>query len=188
MGRSVPKSKRAPYVYNRDFIVVDDISGVLKLRSQCAIDGYGFLSSQGDPRNPQEIAPVIREQMAAWPDPRPITPAEYINDLDVVYFLFNYVVVSVASRQTVFDATASIGFNGPIASMAWSVDGVYDTSGLVPTVTMDAGLHTISVLLTDTYGNQQTFEFEYTQPDVGLDFVSGEQFMFISGGAIDFIG
>jgi hypothetical protein len=55
MARSVPKCKRAAYVYDRDFIVVDDISGVLKMRSECAIDGYGFLSSQGDIRNPQEI-------------------------------------------------------------------------------------------------------------------------------------
>ena len=72
MARSVPKCKRAAYVYDRDFIVVDDISGVLKMRSECAIDGYGFLSSQGDIRNPQEIPPIINEQMAAWPDPRPI--------------------------------------------------------------------------------------------------------------------
>ena len=72
MARSVPKCKRAAYVYDRDFIVVDDISGVLKMRSECAIDGYGFLSSQGDIRNPQETPPIIREQMAAWPDPRPI--------------------------------------------------------------------------------------------------------------------
>ena len=70
MARSVPKCKRAAYVYDRDFIVVDDISGVLKMRSECAIDGYGFLSSQGDIRNPQETPPIIREQMAAWPDPR----------------------------------------------------------------------------------------------------------------------
>ena len=38
MARSVPKCKRAAYVYDRDFIVVDDISGVLKMRSECAID------------------------------------------------------------------------------------------------------------------------------------------------------
>ena len=63
MARSVPKCKRAAYVYDRDFIVVDDISGVLKMRSECAIDGYGFLSSQGDIRNPQEIPPIINEQM-----------------------------------------------------------------------------------------------------------------------------
>ena len=59
MARSVPKCKRAAYVYDRDFIVVDDISGVLKMRSECAIDGYGFLSSQGDIRNPQEIPQLL---------------------------------------------------------------------------------------------------------------------------------
>jgi len=89
MARSVPKCKRAAYVYDRDFIVVDDISGVLKMRSECAIDGYGFLSSQGDIRNPQETPPIIREQMAAWPDPRPIgqpvfTPSfEYEQGIDL---------------------------------------------------------------------------------------------------------
>lgn len=48
--------------------------------------------------------------------------------------------------------------------MAWSVDGVYVVSGLVPVVTMTQGLHDISVLLTDLYGNEQTFTFEYEQP------------------------
>lgn len=93
MARSVPKCKRAAYVYDRDFIVVDDISGVLKMRSECAIDGYGFLSSQGDIRNPQEIPPIINEQMAAWPDPRPIgqpvfTPSP---DYQPVYLGFDFI-------------------------------------------------------------------------------------------------
>jgi len=190
MGRSVPKSKRAAYVYDRDFIVVDDISGVLKMRSQCSLDGYGFLSSQGDPRNPQEIAPVIREQMAAWPDPRPIGPANYLPEPDYVYFIFSYFVVSVQSGSTTFDATASYGFNGPIASMAWSVDGDEVATGLVPEVPMDAGDHIISVVLTDIYGNSQTFSFDYTQPAFSseFDFISGEQFLFIDNEPFDFIG
>ena len=163
MARSVPKCKRAAYVYDRDFIVVDDISGVLKMRSECAIDGYGFLSYQGDIRNPQEIPPIINEQMAAWPDPRPIGQPVFTPEPDYQYFLFNYFVSSVNDESTTFDATASVGFNAPIASMAWSVVGVYVVSGLTPTVTMSGGVHTISVLITDDYGNQQTFSFEYEQ-------------------------
>jgi hypothetical protein len=45
--------------------------------------------------------------------------------------------------------------------MDWYVDDVYVVSGLTPTVTMSGGVHTISVLITDDYGNQQTFSFEY---------------------------
>ena len=189
MARSVPKCKRAAHVYDRDFIVVDDISGVLKMRSECAIDGYGFLSSQGDIRNPQETPPIIREQMAAWPDPRPIGQPVFTPSPDYQYFLFNYFVLSVQSGSTTFDATASVGLNAPIASMAWSVDGVYVVSGLVPVVTMTQGLHDISVLLTDLYGNEQTFTFEYEQPIyLGFDFIDGEPFMFIDNEQFDFIG
>lgn len=189
MGRTVPKSKRAAYVYDRDFIVVDDISGVLKMRSQCAIDGYGFLSADGDPRNPQEIAPIIREQMAAWPDPRPISPANYINDLTNVYFIFDYFVVSVQSDSTTFDATASYGFNGPIALMQWYVDGVLIVDGLAPAVSMAVGEHQISVKLTDIYSNSQTFNFDYTQPDTtSFQFIGGEDVDFIDDDPFDFIG
>ena len=73
--------------------------------------------------------------------------------------------------------------------MAWSVDGVYVVSGLVPVVTMTQGLHDISVLLTDLYGNEQTFSFEYEQPIyLGFDFIDGEPFMFIDNEQFDFIG
>lgn len=189
MARSVPKCKRAAYVYDRDFIVVDDISGVLKMRSECAIDGYGFLSSQGDIRNPQEIPPIINEQMAAWPDPRPIGLPVFTPSPDYQYFLFNYFVLSVQSGSTTFDATASVGLNAPIASMDWYVDDVYVVSGLIPTVTMSGGVHTISVLITDDYGNQQTFSFEYEQViDLGFDFIDGEPFLFIDNEQFDFIG
>ncbi len=59
-------------------------------------------------------------------------------------------------------------------------NGVYVVSGLVPVVTMTQGLHDISVLLTDLYGNEQTFTFEYEQPIyLGFDFIDGEPFMFI---------
>ena len=189
MARSVPKCKRAAYVYDRDFIVVDDISGVLKMRSECAIDGYGFLSSQGDIRNPQETPPIIREQMAAWPDPRPIGQPVFTPSPDYQYFLFNYFVLSVQSGSTTFDATASVGLNAPIASMDWYVDDVYVVSGLVSTVTMMGGVHTISVLITDDYGNQQTFSFEYEQGvDLGFNFITGEYFYFIDDVQFDFIG
>ena len=97
---------------------------------------YGFLSSQGDIRNPQEIPPIINEQMAAWPDPRPIGQPVFTPSPDYQYFIFNYFIVSVQPRATTFDATASVGFNAPIASVEWSVDGVYVISGLVPVVTM----------------------------------------------------
>lgn len=189
MARSVPKCKRAAYVYDRDFIVVDDISGVLKMRSECAIDGYGFLSSQGDMRNPQEIPPIINEQMAAWPDPRPIGQPVFTPEPDYQYFLFNYFVSSVNDESTTFDATASVGLNAPIASIAWSVDGVYVTTGLTALLTMIAGAHDISVLLTDLYGNEQTFTFEYDQPVyLGFDFIDGERFLFIDNEQFDFIG
>lgn len=71
--------------------MVDDISGVLKMRSECAIDGYGFLSSQGDIRNPQETPPIIREQMAAWPDPRPIGQPIFTPSPDYQYYGFDFI-------------------------------------------------------------------------------------------------
>ena len=163
MARSVPKCKRAAYVYDRDFIVVDDISGVLKMRSECAIDGYGFLSSQGDIRNPQEIPPIINEQMAAWPDPRPIGQNVFTPSPDYQYFLFNYTVTDVSYGSSTFDAFASVGLNAPVASIAWTVDGVYAETSFTPTLDMDEGSHDLSVLLTDLYGNEQTFDFVYVQ-------------------------
>ena len=166
MARSVPKCKRAAYVYDRDFIVVDDISGVLKMRSECAIDGYGFLSSQGDIRNPQEIPPIINEQMAAWPDPRPIGQPIFTPEPDYQYFIFNYTIFDVANPSTSFDATTSISFDAPISSIVWSVDGVYSATGLVVVLLMDGGLHDIQAVLTDTNGNTATFIFEYTHPHV----------------------
>ena len=164
MARSVPKCKRAAYVYDRDFIVVDDISGVLKMRSECAIDGYGFLSSQGDMRNPQEIPPIINEQMAAWPDPRPIGQPIFTPEPDYQYFIFNYTIFDVVNGSSSFDATTSIGFNAPIASIAWSIDGVYAATGLVVTLSMSAGDHVIDAVLTDTLHNTTTFTINYTQP------------------------
>lgn len=164
MARSVPKCKRAAYVYDRDFIVVDDISGVLKMRSECAIDGYGFLSSQGDIRNPQEIPPIINEQMAAWPDPRPIGQPVFTPSPDYQYFIFNYTVFDVVVGASSFDATTSISFNAPISSIVWSVDGVYAASGLVVTLSMSSGDHVINAVLTDTLQNTTTFTINYTQP------------------------
>lgn len=167
MARSVPKCKRAAYVYDRDFIVVDDISGVLKMRSECAIDGYGFLSSQGDYRNPQEIPPIIREQMAAWPDPRPIGSPVFTPSPDYQYFLFNYTVTDIADDSSTFDATATIGLNYPVASMDWSIDGIYAGTGRIVILMMIAGIHNISVVVTDTFGNQQSFAIVYEQPVSG---------------------
>lgn len=166
MARSVPKCKRAAYVYDRDFIVVDDISGVLKMRSECAIDGYGFLSSQGDIRNPQEIPPIINEQMAAWPDPRPIGQPIFTPSPDYQYFIFNYTIFDVVNGSSSFDATTSISFDAPISSIVWSVDGVYSATGLVVVLLMDDGLHDIQAVLTDLNGNTTTFSFEYTHPHV----------------------
>lgn len=168
MARSVPKCKRAAYVYDRDFIVVDDISGVLKMRSECAIDGYGFLSSQGDIRNPQETPPIIREQMAAWPDPRPIGQPVFTPSPDYQYFIFNYTIFDVVNGSSSFDATTSISFDAPISSIVWSVDGVYSATGLVVALLMDDGVHDIQAALTDANGNTSTFSFEYTQPSVPI--------------------
>ena len=159
MARSVPKCKRAAYVYDRDFIVVDDISGVLKMRSECAIDGYGFLSSQGDMRNPQEIPPIINEQMAAWPNPRPIGQPVFTPSPDYQYFIFNYFIIDATEFTLTYDAITSIGFNAPIASYAWYVDGVYQTDGSTATLTFSGDSGSVSVALTDIDGNSQTFTF-----------------------------
>jgi len=95
----------------------------------------------------------------------------------------------IADDSSTFDATASVGLNAPIASIAWSVDGVYADTGLIVTMLMSVGLHDISVLLTDLYGNEQTFTFEYDQPVyLGFDFIDGERFLFIDNEQFDFIG
>lgn len=163
MGRSVPKCKRAPYVKTCDFIVVDDISGVWKLRSQCAIDGYGFLSSDGDQRHPQETPPDIREQMAAWPDPRPISPPTFQSDSGVVYFIGQYEVVTYDSGvSATFNGANSIGLNGIIVSIDWYLDGTYVGTGFELLIPMSAGTHSIRMHFTDQYGNEGDYTFSYT--------------------------
>ena len=163
MGRSVPKCKRAPYVKTRDFIVVDDISGVWKLRSQCAIDGYGFLSSDGDPRHPQETPPDIREQMAAWPDPRPISPPTFQPDSGVVYFIGQYDVVTYDSGvSATFNGANSIGLNGIITSIAWYCDNAYVGTAVELLMPLSAGTHSIRMHFTDQYGNEGDYTFSYT--------------------------
>ena len=173
MARSVPKCKRAAYVYDRDFIVVDDISGVLKMRSECAIDGYGFLSSQGDYRNPQEIPPIINEQMAAWPDPRPIGLPVFTPSPDYQYFIFSYQVTAGYCNDDVdcsgvatFDATLSFGINYPISSIEWSIDGVYAATGVVVDLAIPSDSdYTITAAFTDTYNNTQSFDFTFNLID-----------------------
>jgi len=173
MARSVPKCKRAAYVYDRDFIVVDDISGVLKMRSECAIDGYGFLSSQGDIRNPQEIPPIINEQMAALPDPRPIGQPVFTPSPDYQYFIFSYQVTGgycndddACSGVATFDATLSFGINYPISSIVWSIDGVYAATGIVVNLAIPSDSdYTITAAFTDTYGNTQSFSFTFNLID-----------------------
>ena len=158
MARSVPKCKRAAYVYDRDFLVVDDISGVIKMRSECAIDGYGFLSSQGDIRNPQETPPIIREQMAAWPDPRPIGQPVFTPSPDYQYIIFNYQFTGGYCNDDVdcsgvatFDATLSFGINYPMSSIEWSIDGVYAATGVfVDLVIPSDSDYTITAAFTDT--------------------------------------
>lgn len=169
MSRSVPKSKRAAYVYDRDFIVVDDISGVLKMRSQCAVDGYGFLSANGDPRNPQEIPPDIRDDMAAWPDARPIGPAYFVPEPAYVYFIVQYDVVSVelfpGYGTTAFSAGPTVCFNAPLAGCDWYIDGVLADSGINVTLTMTGGVtHSIRMVVTDTQGHTGELTFSYDQP------------------------
>ena len=173
MARSVPKCKRAANVYDRDFIVVDDISGVLKMRSECAIDGYGFLSSQGDYRNPQEIPPIINEQMAAWPDPRPIGLPVFTPSPDYQYFIFSYQVTAGYCNDDVdcsgvatFDATLSFGINYPISSIEWSIDGVYAATGVVVDLAIPSDSdYTITAAFTDIYNNTQSFDFTFNLID-----------------------
>jgi len=173
MARSVPKCKRAAYVYDRDFLVVDDISGVIKMRSECAIDGYGFLSSQGDYRNPQEIPPIINEQMAAWPDPRPIGQPVFTPSPDYQYFIFSYEAVNgfcnddmACSGEITLDATLSFGLNAPISSIQWSIDGVYAVTGLIVDLVIASDSdYTITALITDTYNNTQSFDFTFNLID-----------------------
>jgi len=161
MARSVPKCKRAAYVYDRDFIVVDDISGVLKMRSECAIDGYGFLSSQGDIRNPQEIPPIINEQMAAWPDPRPIGQPVFTPSPDYQYFFFNYVVTNIKNRRERFLDQKNIRDNVLRWAYDWYLSGVYLDSGGIVALQLNGGNNNMSVKLTDEYGNTSTFNFVY---------------------------
>lgn len=165
--RDVPKCKRAHRVYDRDFIVVDDISGVLKMRSQCAIDGYGFLSSNGDPRNPQEIPPDIREDMAAWPDARPISQATFVPEPAYVYFVINYEVVSATPMPgygiSELSAGATVCFDAPLAGCDWYVDGVLAASGINVTLTLSGGNHTLRMDVTDTQGHTGTATFTYYQ-------------------------
>ena len=173
MARSVPKCKRAAYVYDRDSSVVDDISGVLKMRSECAIDGYGFLSSQGDYRNPQEIPPIINEQMAAWPDPRPIGLPVFTPSPDYQYFIFSYQVTAGYCNDDVdcsgvatFDATLSFGINYPISSIEWSIDGVYAATGVVVDLAIPSDSdYTITAAFTDIYNNTQSFDFTFNLID-----------------------
>lgn len=169
MSRGVPKSKRAAYVYDRDFIVVDDISGVWKMRSQCAIDGYGFLSANGDPRHPQETPPDIREDMAAWPDPRPVSPAVYVPEPGYVYFVVQYEIVDVQQFHgfgtTTFSAANTICFNAPLSTCTWTVDGVLAATGIEVTLTLSGPVtHTIVMEVTDIQGHAGSLTFTYDQP------------------------
>lgn len=158
-------SKRSHAILDRDFIVVDDITGIWKLRSECKIDGYGFLSAHGDPRHPQETPPVIREDMAAWPDPRPITTPQYTSDAGFVYFFPSYAVVAVAAGvSSQFTAATTVCLNAPLANATWYVDGTLAGSGIVATLAMSAGSHTIRMDLVDELGNTGTDTFTYEQP------------------------
>lgn len=137
------------------------------MRSQCAIDGYGFLSSDGDPRNPQEIPPDIREDMAAWPDARPISPATFVPEPAYVYFVVNYEVVSATPYAgygvSVLSAGATICFDAPLAGCDWYVDGVLAASGINVTLTMTGGNHSLRMDVTDTQGHTGTATFTYYQ-------------------------
>lgn len=162
-------SKRSHAVGTWDFIVIDDISGIKKLRSETFIDGYGFNSAIGDPRNPQEIAPVIREQMAAWPDPRPQTPAKALPLPPVVYFIPQYEVVSfIYDISSTLDAGPTICFNAPLADVLWYVDGVFSAQGIVSELFMDGGPHSIRMHLIDQEGNEGDYTFEYEQPTINV--------------------
>ena len=65
-------------------------------------------------------------QMAAWPPLHRLSGSLcFTPSPDYQYFIFiNYFIVSVQSRATTFDATATVGLNAPIASMDWYVDDV----------------------------------------------------------------
>lgn len=158
-------SKRSHAIGKWDFIVVDDITGLKKLRSECRIDGYGFLSSRGDDRNPQEIAPIIHEQMAAWPDPRPVTATQYAPDTGTVYFIPAYEILSVVNGvSTTFSAAPTVCFNAPLANAIWYVDGTQTASGIIAVVPMSTGPHTIRMVVVDEVGNTGELTFNYEQP------------------------
>ena len=162
MASVILKNKRNHRINDRDFVVVDDITGIRKMRSECKIDGYGFLSAHGDRRNPQETPPIITEDMAAWPDPRPITPPNYISYNDYVYFTFSAEFVDyVIDTSVTFDASGSMGLNGPVTLYEWAVDGVYVATGMIAAVPMNSGTRDITLRLTDVYGNTGTYTFEY---------------------------
>lgn len=158
-------SKRSHAIDTWDFIVIDDITGIKKLRSECAIDGYGFLSAVGDPRNPQEIPAIIHEDMAAWPDPRPQTATQYTPGNTIVYFLPSYAVLSVTNGiDTTFTAATTICYNAPLATVIWYVDGTLSNDGIVSTLLMSAGPHSIRMHLVDELGNEGDYTFDYEQP------------------------
>lgn len=176
------KCKRAHLVYERDFIVVDDISGVWKMRSECKIDGYGFLSANGDPKHPQETPPIITENMAAWPDPRPRGIPQFTPEPNYVYFIFQYNIDLVGMLETTFDVYNSISLNGVLVNALWSVDGV-DTgiTGLKVTIPLTFGDHVIGVTLVDNYDNQQSFSFNYTQEAIDGQVVVGSELVTVGG-------
>jgi hypothetical protein len=157
-------SKRSWAVDRWDFIVIDDITGIRKLRSECAIDGYGFLSAHGDPRHPQETPPIIREQMAAWPDPRPITANQYIPG-SVIYFFPAYAVTATAAGvSSTVTSAPTVCLNAPLAGTTWYVDGAEEATGIVATLTMAAGSHSIRMDVVDELGNTGSLTFTYEQP------------------------
>lgn len=159
-------SKRSHAIGAWDFIVVDDITGIKKLRSETFIDGYGFNSAVGDPRHPQEIAPIIREQMAATPDPRPMTPAQALPLPPVTYFIVQYQVLSVISSvSTTFSAANTVCFNADLADASWYVDGALVATGIWAVVPMDSGSHEMRLDVIDRDGNTGTLTFDYDQPD-----------------------
>jgi len=179
------KCKRAHLVYDRDFIVVDDISGVWKMRSECKIDGYGFLSANGDPKHPQETPPIIIENMAAWPDPRPRGIPQFTPEPNYVYFIGNYEVISVdAGVGTLFNGANSIGLNGIIVLIAWYLEGIYVGTGFEMDIPMDGGPYDITMHFTDQYGNQGDYTFTYDQPYAGILLESGGNILLENGGYI----
>jgi len=264
MGRSVPRCKLAPYAKKRgDFGVIDDISGFRELRTNCAIDGYGFLAKDGDPRNPQEIPPDFTEEIATWPDPRPVGELAFLPST-IIYFIIQYTItvssssnlvnvtpigvdgifplnsdwqlictidetkdwlmfcaatdsvdydieyVAVPTGDTpteldgqpvfaseqfkngipygdiyaksatnetliaywgayqgggsIFDASATISFNAPIALYEWFVDDVLAATGVVAVLTLPSGTYTIKIKVTDTEGHTDSKTFTFIQP------------------------